>query len=47
MAGSWQMWLTLIGGILAILGQWWGASFFLGAIGGVLAVIGSLGMMGK
>ena len=47
MAGGWQMWLTLIGGLLALIGQWYGATMYLPAIGGVLAVIGSLGMMGK
>ena len=45
MAG-WQMWLALIGGILAVIGTWWGTDFFLGAIGGILAIIGALGMMG-
>lgn len=45
MAG-WQMWLTLVGGIIAVVGQWWGANYWLPAIGGVLAIIGSIGMMG-
>ena len=34
-----KAWLALVGGVLAIIGQWWGANFFLPAIGGVLAVI--------
>ncbi len=46
MNGGWQMWLALIGGILAVVGQWWGANYWLPAIGGILAVIGALGMMG-
>lgn len=47
MAG-WQSWLALIGGILAVVGQWWGAEFWLPAIGGILAIIGAIGlMMGK
>jgi hypothetical protein len=45
MAG-WNMWLGLIGGIVAIIGQFWGANYWLPAIGGVLAVIAALGMMG-
>jgi hypothetical protein len=44
MAG-WQMWLALVGGILAVVGQWWGMDFYLAAIGGILAIIGALGMM--
>lgn len=44
MAG-WQSWLALIGGILAVIGQWWGMDMFLPAIGGILAVIGGIGAM--
>lgn len=39
------MWATLLGGVLALVGQWWGAMYWLPAIGGALAIIGSLGMM--
>lgn len=42
---GWQSWLALIGGIVAVVGQWWGASYWLPAIGGVLAIIGAIGMM--
>ncbi|MEK6898979.1 MAG: hypothetical protein AABW79_02695 [Nanoarchaeota archaeon] len=45
MAG-WQMWATLVGGILAVAGQWV-TGYWLPVIGGVLAIIGSLGMMSK
>lgn len=44
MAG-WQAWLALIGGILALIGQWWGVEFWLPAIGGILAIIGGIGAM--
>jgi hypothetical protein len=39
MAG-WNAWLSIIGGVLAIVGMWWGMSWYLSAIGGVLAIIG-------
>ena len=44
MAG-WQSWLALVGGILALIGQWWGANYYLPLIGGVLAIIGGIGAM--
>lgn len=47
MNGGWQWWFTLLGGILALIGQWWGAEYWLSAIGGALAIIGSFGMMSK
>jgi len=45
MSGGWQMWLGLVGGILAIVGEFWTNTFYLSTIGGVLAIIGALGMM--
>ena len=45
MHGGWQMWLALIGGIVALVGQWV-TEYWLAAIGGVLAIIAALGMMG-
>lgn len=45
MKGGWQMWLALAGGIIAVIGQFWGVEYYLAAIGGVLAVIGALGLM--
>ena len=45
MAGGWQMWLALIGGIVAVIGEF-ATGYYLAAIGGILAVIGALGMMG-
>jgi len=38
-------WVTIIGGLLAVVGQFWGAGYYLPLIGGVLALIG--GFMGK
>jgi len=34
------MWLAIVGGVVAVIGQFWGANYYLPAIGGVLAVIG-------
>ncbi len=34
--------LILIGGVVAIVGQFWGADFYLPLIGGAIAVIGGL-----
>ena len=42
---GWQSWLALIGGIVAVIGQFWGMDYYLPLIGGVLAVIGAIGMM--
>tara|TARA_Y100000310_G_C20599846_1_gene772435 strand:- start:1163 stop:1315 length:153 start_codon:yes stop_codon:yes gene_type:complete len=44
---SGKAWLALIGGILALVGQFWGGpgaetDLFLPAIGGVLAIIGGI-----
>lgn len=33
-------WIAVIGGIIALVGQWWGITYYLPAIGGVLAIIG-------
>ena len=44
MAG-WQSWLALLGGIIALISQWWGADIWLPAIGGALAIIGGIGAM--
>tara|TARA_Y100000310_G_scaffold335801_1_gene418741 strand:+ start:186 stop:320 length:135 start_codon:yes stop_codon:yes gene_type:complete len=41
MAG-WQKWAIIIGGLLAVIGQWWGMDFYLPLIGGVLALLGAL-----
>lgn len=41
---AWGEWAALIGGILAIVGQWV-TTAWLPAIGGVLAVIGAIGVM--
>ena len=43
MAG-WQSWLALIGGIIALIGQFWGMDYYLPLIGGILAIIGGIGM---
>ena len=39
---NWQKWFVVVGGIAAIVGAFWGMSFYLSVIGGVLALIGGL-----
>jgi hypothetical protein len=34
------MWLAIVGGVIAVVGQFWGANYYLPAIGGVVAVVG-------
>jgi len=40
--GEWQRWAIIVGGVLAVVGQFWGMDFFLPLIGGVLALLGGL-----
>jgi hypothetical protein len=40
---AWGKWTALIGGVIAVIGQFVGATYFLPLIGGVVAVIGALG----
>jgi len=35
-------WIAVVGGVLAIVGQFYGATFYLPLIGGVVAVVGAL-----
>jgi hypothetical protein len=37
---EWGKWVAIIGGIVAVVGQFWGVAYYLPLIGGVLAVIG-------
>ena len=46
MAG-WQKWAVIVGAVIAIIGQWWGAEYYLPAIGGVIALIGGAMSMKK
>lgn len=39
---KWGKWTALVGGVLAVIGQWWLASIYLAAIGGVVAIVGAL-----
>ncbi len=39
---GWQMWVGALGGLLAVIGQFWGADMWLPLIGGLLALIASL-----
>lgn len=36
---SWHKWLIVLGGLVALVGQFWGAEFFLPLIGGAVAAI--------
>ncbi len=45
MQNNWQTWVIAIGGIVAIVGQFWGGAepnYYLPLIGGVLALIGAV-----
>ena len=46
MAG-WESWAALVGGIISVIGQFWGQSYYLALIGGVIAVIGGIALMMK
>lgn len=37
-----QQWLVVLGGVVAIIGQFWGADYYLPLIGGALTLIGAL-----
>jgi len=39
--GEWQKWAIIVGGVLAIVGQWV-TGYWLPVIGGVLALLGGL-----
>ena len=44
---NWQKWFVVVGGIVAVIGQFWGGpgmspNIYLPLIGGVLALIGGL-----
>ena len=41
---AWGEWVALIGGIVAVIGQW-ATTAYLPLIGGVIAIIGALGAM--
>jgi hypothetical protein len=43
---AWGKWTALVGGIIAVVGQFWGGAdpnYYLPLIGGVVAVVGALG----
>ena len=41
---NWGSWAALIGGIVAVIGQW-ATGYWLPLIGGVVAVVGAIGEM--
>lgn len=36
---AWQKWLVVLGGVVAVVGQFWGSEFYLPLIGGAVAAI--------
>ena len=36
---SWHKWLIVLGGIVAVVGQFWGDNYYLPLIGGAVAAI--------
>ncbi len=36
---AWQKWLVILGGVVAVVGQFWGSEFYLPLIGGAVAAI--------
>jgi len=43
---AWGSWIALIGGIVAVIGQWT-VQWYLPLIGGVIAIIGAIGDMAE
>lgn len=41
---NWGSWVAIVGGIIALVGQWYTGAW-LPAIGGVVAIIGGIGAM--
>ena len=39
---KWQKTAVIVGGILAVVGQFWGGMYYLPLIGGILALLGGL-----
>ena len=33
-------WITIVGGFIAVIGQFWGANYYLPLIGGIIAIVG-------
>ena len=33
-------WVAVVGGVVAVVGAWYGQAYYLSAIGGVIAIIG-------
>ncbi|HLA22940.1 MAG TPA: hypothetical protein VJZ93_00170 [Candidatus Nanoarchaeia archaeon] len=42
---DWKVWAAGVGGVVAIVGQFWGANYYLPLIGGALALISAIGSM--
>lgn len=40
---EWGKWLAIVGGVVAVVGQFWGVDFYLPLIGGLAAIIGGFG----
>ena len=44
MANAWGAWVAILGGIIALIGQWMTGAW-LAAIGGIVAIIGGIGAL--
>lgn len=40
---EWGKWVAIVGGVVAVIGQFWGGTYYLPLIGGVIAIIGGIG----
>ncbi len=40
---TWGKWTAIVGGVIAVIGQFWGVSMYLPLVGGVIAVVGGFG----
>jgi len=40
--GDWKKWVAVLGGLVALVGQFWGANYYLPAVGGAVAAIAAL-----
>jgi hypothetical protein len=34
-------WLALLGGAVAVIGQFWGTSYYIPLVGGIIAIVGA------
>jgi hypothetical protein len=42
MGDDWKKWVIVLGGVVAVVGQFWGANYYLPLIGGAVAAVFAL-----